>query len=300
MNEFEIYLWAAGAILVVVSAVVIWHRATRRARYGAKCEKKVAKVLSRLRGGDFEVVNDILFSTGREGRTVQIDHIVVSTRGIFIIETKGHRGHIVGNENAQYWEQKFMMSAKSFYNPLLQNDGHLRALRRRLPGIAAELFFTAVVFTDAWRIDIAADDIVEHRKMLPDRHVRRTLDPTRRRPRRWWSRRGEVVLDERRMVMQLESLTGEIRRRQKVIDRSRIGELASRIRSLDLKGRQARSQHKTYARSAARHGIGSIKNGRCPRCGGTLGVREGDYGPCYACSNYPECRFICSIHAAGL
>lgn len=35
-----------------------------------------------------------------------------------------------------------------------------------------------------------------------------------------------------------------------------------------------------------------IRNGICPRCGGQLVERNGQYGKFYGCSNYPECKFI--------
>lgn len=35
-----------------------------------------------------------------------------------------------------------------------------------------------------------------------------------------------------------------------------------------------------------------IKAGICPRCGGKLVERNGQYGKFYGCSNYPKCKFI--------
>ncbi|MDR2941501.1 MAG: topoisomerase DNA-binding C4 zinc finger domain-containing protein [Treponema sp.] len=29
----------------------------------------------------------------------------------------------------------------------------------------------------------------------------------------------------------------------------------------------------------------------CPKCGGSLVIRNGPYGSFYGCSNYPSCRF---------
>jgi len=59
--------------------------------------------LKRLPGKDFKVFNDVLLST-RYGST-QIDHIVISIYGIFVIETKNYRGWIHGNEKSEYWTQ---------------------------------------------------------------------------------------------------------------------------------------------------------------------------------------------------
>ena len=38
-----------------------------------------------------------------------------------------------------------------------------------------------------------------------------------------------------------------------------------------------------------------IANGICPRCGGNLVLRDGQYGKFYGCSNYPKCKFTKKI-----
>ncbi len=42
--------------------------------------------------------------TGEGGKRKQIDHIVVSSKGIFVIETKNWKGDIVGSKNEKYLE----------------------------------------------------------------------------------------------------------------------------------------------------------------------------------------------------
>lgn len=39
------------------------------------------------------------------GMTTQIDHIIVSVFGIFVIETKNYKGWIFGNEKQEKWTQ---------------------------------------------------------------------------------------------------------------------------------------------------------------------------------------------------
>ena len=60
-------------------------------------EKKVSAFLATLPSYEYKIFNDILLAT--ESGTTQIDHIVVSRFGIFVIETKNYRGWITGNEN---------------------------------------------------------------------------------------------------------------------------------------------------------------------------------------------------------
>jgi len=66
-------------------------------------EKTIATVLSFLNKSQYKVINNIVLKTG--GRTSQIDHLVISDFGIFVIETKNYKGWILGNEHSDYWTQ---------------------------------------------------------------------------------------------------------------------------------------------------------------------------------------------------
>ena len=52
--------------------------------------------------------------------TTQIDHILVSPHGIFIVETKNKGGWIFGSEKQAKWTQSFYGKKYSFQNPLRQ------------------------------------------------------------------------------------------------------------------------------------------------------------------------------------
>ena len=62
-------------------------------------------------------------------KTSQIDHVVVSRHGVFVIETKNFKGDITVNESSGYWRQSFRSGSYSFYSPIKQNDGHISALK---------------------------------------------------------------------------------------------------------------------------------------------------------------------------
>ena len=51
--------------------------------------------------------------------TAQIDHILVSPFGIFVIETKNYKGWIYGSESQSNWTQVIYKSKHNFQNPLL-------------------------------------------------------------------------------------------------------------------------------------------------------------------------------------
>jgi restriction system protein len=77
--------------------------------------------------------------------TTQVDHVIVSRHGIFVIETKHFSGWIFGSERNRTWTQKFPKRSVTFQNPLRQNYKHVRALAE-LTGVPDRALFSLVVF----------------------------------------------------------------------------------------------------------------------------------------------------------
>jgi restriction system protein len=80
----------------------------------------------------------------RDG-TTQVDHVIVSPYGVFVIETKNMRGWIFGGEKQSQWTQKIFRKTFRFQNPLRQNYKHVRAVEEALR-IPAETAHSVVVF----------------------------------------------------------------------------------------------------------------------------------------------------------
>lgn len=117
---------------------------------GENAERCVSYWLHNL-GQGFYVFDNILINTPKG--TTQIDHIVISIYGIFVIETKSHKGYIVGDIADKYWSQFVYYGSfqkrNSLYNPVCQNTGHIRALSRLL-GLNFSFFENVVVFTNPY------------------------------------------------------------------------------------------------------------------------------------------------------
>ncbi|OGP56458.1 MAG: nuclease [Deltaproteobacteria bacterium RBG_13_52_11] len=77
--------------------------------------------------------------------TTQIDHIIVSQFGIFVIETKNINGWIYGGEKQASWTQNLYGKKYKFQNPLLQNYRHTKALAEFL-GIDQSKIHSLVMF----------------------------------------------------------------------------------------------------------------------------------------------------------
>lgn len=90
------------AITVIFFAVVIFIKLKMPMWKGKYSEKLVNNKIQEL-PEEYVVFNDLLFESN--GYSTQIDHIVVSPYGVFVIETKGYKGWILGRENGEYWTQ---------------------------------------------------------------------------------------------------------------------------------------------------------------------------------------------------
>jgi Nuclease-related domain len=81
------------------------------------------------------------------GGTTQIDHILVSRFGIFVIETKHYTGWIFASASHRTWTQVLFKRKFKFQNPLLQNVRHVLAVRHVLDYLSPDTIKPIVVFT---------------------------------------------------------------------------------------------------------------------------------------------------------
>jgi restriction system protein len=81
--------------------------------------------------------------------TTQIDHVLLSKYGIFVIETKNYEGWIFGNEHQKMWTQVLYGKKSQFQNPLHQNFKHTKALIEHLRVDADKLHSVVFFIGDA-------------------------------------------------------------------------------------------------------------------------------------------------------
>ncbi len=95
------------------------------------------------------------------GGSTQIDHIIVSVYGIFVIETKNYKGWIYGSENQRQWTQVFQNGSKfKFQNPLRQNYLHIKTLADLL-GLEPRYFHSMIAFIGECELK-TRDELPEH------------------------------------------------------------------------------------------------------------------------------------------
>jgi len=92
----------------------------------------------------YKLFKNITLPTEDSG-TTQIDHVIVSRYGVFVIETKNIKGWIFGGEHQKTWTQKIYRHTNKFQNPLHQNYKHTQTLQSALE-LAPDTLFSVVVF----------------------------------------------------------------------------------------------------------------------------------------------------------
>ena len=90
-------------------------------------------------------------------KSSQIDHLIVSPYGIFVIETKNHKGYVFGDVNGRVWTQVLNgdvgwrayggHSHYTFFNPVQQNELHIQHLSKQIK-IPRNFMTGMIVFTN--------------------------------------------------------------------------------------------------------------------------------------------------------
>lgn len=97
-----------------------------KSRAGTEGEREALSYLKML-SPEYKVYNNVLLRT--KGGSTELDILVVSPYGLFVIEVKRYSGLIQGSDADRHWLQIHRNgTARPFYSPILQNEGHLRAL----------------------------------------------------------------------------------------------------------------------------------------------------------------------------
>jgi hypothetical protein len=96
---------------------------------------------------DYHLIKNVTLPT--DDGTTQIDHIIVSKYGIFVIETKNMKGWIFGSEHQKQWTQKIFKHTSKFQNPLHQNYKHIKTLEACLKTKSDSLFSVIIFIGDS-------------------------------------------------------------------------------------------------------------------------------------------------------
>ena len=219
---------------------------------GARGESKVARQLNKLQKNEYKVFNDIFIKTSRG--TSQIDHLVISLYGIFVIETKNYKGWIHGNEKSEYWTQSIYKNKTKFRNPIKQNWAHIYALKEVLSEFKQVKYHPIIVFVGSGELK----NITSETPVVYSRHLLRTIK----------DKRETTNLN----VEQMNSII-------------------AKLNEVVLKNKKEKRKHNLHVKLHVKEQKRKLKSLVCPKCEGDLVVRKGQYGKFYGCSNYPKCKY---------
>lgn len=243
-----------AALVVAFRIFLMWWNSPKQK--GKRGEKLVAGRLRKGLPDEYRILNDIYLPLP-DGTTTQIDHIVVSQYGVFVVETKTYSGWIFGDEKSKEWTQSIYRKKSRFQNPMRQNYRHICALADNL-GIGKSYFHSVVVFTG-------------------DCDFKTTMP--------------ENVVFSRRAAAYIRSFN------KPIIKASQVDELANAIAEWQgTVGEERKSCHVANLKkrhSAVREGDAPA----CPYCGGrmVLRTRKKDGAKFYGCASYPACRGVVNI-----
>lgn len=152
-------------LLCLLALKLLWRWFKAPNNVGARGENRVAATLSFNLPDEYHIFNNIYLPLPN-GSTTQIDHVVVSRYGVFVIETKTYSGWIFGHAKSSQWTQVLYKEKHHFQNPIRQNYRHVCALSDCL-GIPKKMIKDMVVFNGnckfktempskvMWRRDVA-------------------------------------------------------------------------------------------------------------------------------------------------
>jgi hypothetical protein len=130
-------------------------------------ESLVSQVLTRhFRAPDYHLMNHITLRM--DDGTTQVDHILVSRFGVFVIETKDYGGWIFANAADKTWTNVRYRWKYKFQNPIHQNFRHVLAVQHLLEFVPREAIESVVVFAGSAAFKTEVPDGVVHVNELAD------------------------------------------------------------------------------------------------------------------------------------
>lgn len=149
-----IYLYGINPIVFVVLLIGVLSLALLRfiltenySIKGIMFEKKIKLLIDKKFGkGNNFTISDCLFKDDDD--YAQVDNILVTDRAIYVIELKNYTGLIYGQEKDIHWTQVKGRYRNSFYNPVQQNNQHIKAIKRSINLFDNIPVFNIIVFSD--------------------------------------------------------------------------------------------------------------------------------------------------------
>ena len=138
-------------------------------------EKKTAfQVWYSLNSRDYRKYHNVILPS--KNGTSQIDHLIISRFGLFIIETKHREGWIFGSERGSVWTQTLYKQKYQFQNPLHQAYRQKMVLSQFLD-VAEKNVFPIVYFNGNCTFKTALPNNVLRSGVLKYKRISKSVIP---------------------------------------------------------------------------------------------------------------------------
>ena len=234
-------------------------------RKGEDFEILVESKLAELERAGAKVIRDC-YLRWNSGVTTQIDNILIFRSGIYVIECKDYSGWIFANSSNEYWTQtlRYGMRGDSiknrFYNPIKQNQNHIKCIRQNLKQYVTIPIYNIVVFNDCCTFKSIQND--SDAWIITASHLYETI----------WQIDHDA---ERRLTTEdIEWIYSRL------VFASSSGDSVAAEHILNVNRVKNQKLREQYSNGTT-----------CPRCGSPLVLRAGRYGNFYGCMRYPSCKY---------
>lgn len=114
---------------------------------GEWSERKTVLKLLKMGINPRAIFHDCYIRTA-SGTYTQVDLVVATSAGLLAFEIKDYSGWIFGHFRQKYWTKILAYGKEKhrFYNPIMQNNGHIKAIRDNLPHNPSIPIYSIIVF----------------------------------------------------------------------------------------------------------------------------------------------------------
>ncbi len=218
---------------------------------GGEGEKTISKLLRKLNKKEYKVFNDIYLEI--ENKTTQIDHLVISIYGIFVIETKNYQGWIHGSESSEFWTQSIYTNKIKFRNPVKQNWSHIYLLKDILKNFYFSKYHPIIVFAGTATLKNVYSKV-------PVIYTNELLDK---------------IKEYKEFILTLED----------------VEYISKQICAFQIKKKRKKKIHEKFVKQNIENRQTLVELMICPNCKGALKIKNGRFGKFHGCSNFPNCKY---------
>lgn len=159
MDKFKLaIILTIGCVLILLVIYFLAERYVAHLRLnirGRVGESVINRLLSSFPSYRYTLIRGVLLQTSKGN--VQIDHVLVSTYGIFIIESFDWGGSVCGRQDDIEWTHRDSAGVEhTHFNPLAQNSRNVNALQELL-GLGYDDFISILAFVSAVDLDVSVN-----------------------------------------------------------------------------------------------------------------------------------------------